>query len=154
MHSEGHDSPLSKLINIVNGELKFGLEILDSIINDAIKQSAGYKYYKTKKDQSGKDNDQDTREEQNVSTVRRGRGKGYMCSYNQEVNVSSKPKKDVVPRRKRTITHADNLLETEDEAVLLAKSVSIEEQRRQQQGIMTQLVIEKDVNTEFEEAFC
>ncbi|GJS36128.1 hypothetical protein Tco_0534510 [Tanacetum coccineum] len=73
-----------------------------------------------------------------------------MCLGNQEVNVSSKPKKDVVPRQKR---YADNLLENEDEAVLLAKSVITEELRRQQQGIMTQLVIEKEVNAKFEEAF-
>ncbi|GKA45169.1 hypothetical protein Tco_0737965 [Tanacetum coccineum] len=42
-------------------------------------------------------------------------------SGNLEVHVSSKPK-NVVPRRKRTITFADNLVGSEDEAVLLAKS--------------------------------
>nr|GEY99367.1 hypothetical protein [Tanacetum cinerariifolium] len=46
-----------------------------------------------------------------------------MCSSsgNLKVNVSSKPK-NVVPRRKRTMTFADNLVGYEDEAVLLAKS--------------------------------
>ncbi|GJZ74773.1 hypothetical protein Tco_0639238, partial [Tanacetum coccineum] len=109
-----------------NGEFKFGMEIPDTMINDAIKQSAGYKVYQSKKKKSEEDNAQEESEEQNVSTV---------------------------TGRKRTITYADNLLETEDEAVLLAKSVSTEEQRRQQQGIMTQLVIEKEANIEVEEAF-
>ncbi|GKD75716.1 hypothetical protein Tco_1333998 [Tanacetum coccineum] len=45
-------------------------------------------------------------------------GKGYMHLGSQEVNFSSKPKKDNVPRRKRKITYADNLLKTEDDAVL------------------------------------
>nr|GFA77708.1 hypothetical protein [Tanacetum cinerariifolium] len=45
-----------------------------------------------------------------------------MCLGNQEVNVSSKPKKGVIPRRKRMITYADNLFETKDEVVLLANS--------------------------------
>ncbi|GJW41352.1 hypothetical protein Tco_0067197 [Tanacetum coccineum] len=153
MHSEEHNSFLSKLIKTVDGEFKFGIEIPDTMINDTIKQSAGYKVYQSKKKKSEEDDAQEESKEQNMSTVGRGRGQGYMHLGNQEVNVSSKPKKDIVPRRKRTITYADNLLETEDEVVLLAKSVSIEEQRRQQQRIMTQLVIEKDVNTEVEEAF-
>ncbi|GJY90732.1 hypothetical protein Tco_0505928 [Tanacetum coccineum] len=64
--------------------------------------------------------------------LRRGKGKGYMCIGNREVNVSSKPKKAVVPRKPRTITVADNLIEQEAMAVELAKFVSIEEQRLQQ----------------------
>ncbi|GJV76810.1 hypothetical protein Tco_1508394 [Tanacetum coccineum] len=141
------------MINNIDGEFKLVMEIPDTMINDTIKQSVGYKVYQSKKKQSEEEDAQEELEKQNVSTVKKGRGKGYMCLGNKEVNVSSKPKKDVVPRRKRTITYADNLLETEDEAVLLAKSVSTEEQRHQQQGIMTQLVIEKEVNIEFEEGF-
>ncbi|GKD09148.1 hypothetical protein Tco_1188833 [Tanacetum coccineum] len=72
---------------------------------------------------------------------------------NQEVNVPSNPKKNVVPRRKRTITYADNLLETEDEAILLSKSVSTDEQRLQKHQIMTQLTIEKPVDKDVEEAY-
>nr|GEY08613.1 hypothetical protein [Tanacetum cinerariifolium] len=64
-------------------------------------------------------------EEQHVSSVRRGRGKGYMCIGNQEVNISSKPKKAVVPRKLRTITVGDNIIEQEIVVVELAKSVSI-----------------------------
>ncbi|GJY09074.1 hypothetical protein Tco_0377259 [Tanacetum coccineum] len=78
-----------------------------------------------------------------------------MCSKtgNLEVNVSSKPKNDVVPRRKRTITIADNIIETEDEAVMLVKSVSIDEQRLKQQELMTQLMIDKEVNKDVDKAF-
>ncbi|GJS66100.1 hypothetical protein Tco_0680664 [Tanacetum coccineum] len=136
MHSEEEDSPLSKLINNVDCVLKFGMEIPDTMINDAIKQLGGYKVYKSKKNQSEKDNDQDITKEQNMSTVRRGWGKSYMCSSTGtlKVNVSSKPKSDVVPRRRRrTITFADNLVGFEEQAVLLAKS--------------------NEVNTEVDEAY-
>ncbi|GJR82107.1 hypothetical protein Tco_0152892 [Tanacetum coccineum] len=84
-----------------------------------------------KKKKSEEDNAEEESEEKVVSRARRGHSKGYMCSGNQEVNVLSKPKKYGVPNKKRTITYADNLLETEDEAILLAKSVSTKEQRRQ-----------------------
>ncbi|GKF00258.1 hypothetical protein Tco_0023608, partial [Tanacetum coccineum] len=112
----------------------FGMEIPYTIINDAIKQLVRYKYYMIKKGQSEEDNDEEESEEQVVSRAGRGRGKGYMCSGNQEVNVSSKPKKDVVPRKQRTITYADNILKTKDRVVLLAKSVSTEKQRRSKES--------------------
>nr|GEV63344.1 hypothetical protein [Tanacetum cinerariifolium] len=89
--------------------------------------SVGYKFYKMKKDESGKVIAKEEPKEQYVSPVRSGRGKGYLCIGNQEVNVSSKPKKVVVLSKPRIITEADNLIE--QEAVELAKSVSIEEQR-------------------------
>ncbi|GKA46640.1 hypothetical protein Tco_0739523 [Tanacetum coccineum] len=93
MHSKGQDSPLTKLINTVEGKFKFGMEIPDTMINDAIKQSTRYKYYKHKKNES-----------------------------NQEVNVPSMFKKNVVPRKQRSITIANNLVPQEDVAVELAKS--------------------------------
>nr|GEV09708.1 hypothetical protein [Tanacetum cinerariifolium] len=80
MHSEGYDSPLSKLINTVDGELNFGLEIPDSIISEAIKQSAGYKYYKNTKDQSEEDNAKIKSEEQNMSREGRGRDEAVMLA--------------------------------------------------------------------------
>ncbi|GJW64034.1 hypothetical protein Tco_0115918 [Tanacetum coccineum] len=92
-------------------------------------------------------------EDQNVSLVRSGRGKGYMCLGNQEVNVSSKPKQIVVLRKKRTITVADNIVEQETMAVELAKSVSIEEQRLQQREIMTRLKIEKQVGKDVDKGY-
>nr|GEU41943.1 hypothetical protein [Tanacetum cinerariifolium] len=135
MNSEEHDSFFSKLINPVDGEFKFDMEIPDTMVNDVIKKSAGYKYYKTKKGQSKEDNDEEESEEKVVSRTGRGRGKGYICSGNQEVNDLRKLKKDIVPRKKRTITYADNLIETGDEAGLLVKSISGKEQRHQQQDI-------------------
>ncbi|GJU38666.1 hypothetical protein Tco_1191623, partial [Tanacetum coccineum] len=128
MHSEGQDSPLTKLINTVDGKFKFEMDISDTMINDAIKQSAGYKYYKIKKDKSEKDNAKEEPEEQHVSLVRSGRGKGYICSGNQEVNVPIKPKKAVVPHKPRTLIITENIVE-ETVAVKLEKSVRIEEQR-------------------------
>ncbi|GKD58617.1 hypothetical protein Tco_1296126, partial [Tanacetum coccineum] len=79
MHSEGQDSPLTKMINKVEGKFKFGMEIPDTMITDAIKQSAGYKYYKHKKDESEKGKVVEELEEQHMSPIRSGRGKGYMC---------------------------------------------------------------------------
>ncbi|GKG33810.1 hypothetical protein Tco_0433969, partial [Tanacetum coccineum] len=90
MHNKGQDSPISKLINTVDAKFKFRMKIPDIMINDAIKQSAGYKFYRMKKDESKK------------------------------VNVSSKPKKAVVPRKPRTINVADNLIKQEAMIVELA----------------------------------
>ncbi|GJY16960.1 hypothetical protein Tco_0387382 [Tanacetum coccineum] len=55
MHNEGQDSPISKLINTVDAKFKFRMKIPDIMINDAIKQSAGYKFYRMKKDESKKE---------------------------------------------------------------------------------------------------
>nr|GEV70490.1 hypothetical protein [Tanacetum cinerariifolium] len=49
LHSEGDDSSLTKLSNTVKGNYKFRMKIPDTMINDAFKQSARYKYYKAKK---------------------------------------------------------------------------------------------------------
>ncbi|GJW53726.1 hypothetical protein Tco_0097811 [Tanacetum coccineum] len=136
-------------INTVDGKFKFEIEIPN--INDAIKQSAGYKYYQIKKDESEQGNVKEEPEEKHVSPVRRGKGKGHMCISNREVNVSNKPKKAFVPRKPRTITVAENIVEQEVVAVKLAKSVSIEEQRLQQCQIMTQLTIEKQVEKDIKE---
>nr|GFA19277.1 hypothetical protein [Tanacetum cinerariifolium] len=57
------------------GELKFGMEIPETMINNIIKKSARY-YYKIKKDESEKDKAEEEPKEQHVSSVRRGRGKG------------------------------------------------------------------------------
>ncbi|GJT91262.1 hypothetical protein Tco_1080107 [Tanacetum coccineum] len=80
MHSEGQDSPLTKLINVVDGKFKFRMVIPETMMIDAIKPSVGYKYYKHKKDESEKDKATEEPKEQHVSLVRSGRGKGYMCS--------------------------------------------------------------------------
>ncbi|GKE10524.1 hypothetical protein Tco_1414075 [Tanacetum coccineum] len=120
------------------------------MINDAIKQLAGYKYYKLKKDKSEKGNAEEEPEEQHMFPVRSGRGKVYMFSGDQVVNVPSKPKKAVVPKKPRTITIANNLFEQDAVVVKLKKSVSIEEQQQQQRQIMTQLTIESQVEKDVE----
>ncbi|GKC09788.1 hypothetical protein Tco_1001398, partial [Tanacetum coccineum] len=131
MHSEGQDSPLTKMINTVEG----------------------YKYYKHKKNERKKDEAAEEPEEQHVSPIRSGKGKGYMRSGNHEVNVPSAFKKNVVPRKQRSKTIVDNIVPQEDLAVELVKSVSIEEQRLQQHDIMTQLTIERQVEKDVEDMY-
>ncbi|GJZ53200.1 hypothetical protein Tco_0608085 [Tanacetum coccineum] len=46
MHSKCDDSPLTKLSNTVKGTYKFIMEIPNTMINEAFKQSTRYKYYK------------------------------------------------------------------------------------------------------------
>ncbi|GJX15552.1 hypothetical protein Tco_0216384 [Tanacetum coccineum] len=152
MHSEGDDSPLTKLSNTVDGKFKFGMEIPNIMINDAFKKSAGYKYYKAKKVESKKAKATKEPEEQHVSPVRRGLGKGYMRSRDQEANVPSMFKKNVVPRKTRSLTVADNIIK-EPIAVELAKSISIQEQRRQQRDIMTQLLIDQQIDRDVEDTY-
>ncbi|GKC15238.1 hypothetical protein Tco_1012020, partial [Tanacetum coccineum] len=129
MHSEGQDSPFTKLINNVDGKFKFRIEIPETMITNAIN--------KHKKDESEKGKAAKEPEKQHVSPVRSGRGKGYMCSANQVVNVPCKPRKAVVLKNPRTLIVADNIVE-ETLVVELAKPFSIEEQQLQQREIMTQ----------------
>ncbi|GJX34596.1 hypothetical protein Tco_0246153 [Tanacetum coccineum] len=60
------------------------------MINDEFKQSVGYKYYKAKKVKSEKAKAADELEEQNMSPVRSGRGKGYMRSVELAKSISIK----------------------------------------------------------------
>nr|GEU53024.1 hypothetical protein [Tanacetum cinerariifolium] len=127
MHSKGDDSPITKLSNTVKGTYKFRMEIPDTMIRDAFKQSTGYKYYKAKKVESKKSKDAKEPKEQNESPVKSGRGKGYMCYRDQEENVPITFKKDDVPRKTISLTVAKETVVVE-----LAKSISIQEQRTQQ----------------------
>ncbi|GJV89657.1 retrovirus-related pol polyprotein from transposon TNT 1-94 [Tanacetum coccineum] len=43
------DHPITKLLRKTNGDYKFGMEVPDAMINDAIKKKAGYTYYMAKK---------------------------------------------------------------------------------------------------------
>ncbi|GKF00684.1 hypothetical protein Tco_0027607, partial [Tanacetum coccineum] len=74
---------------------KFRMEMPDTMIDDAFKKSAGYKYYRAKKAES-----------------------------DLEANVPSKFKKNVVPRKTRSLTTANNIIE-EPVAVELAKSINL-----------------------------
>ncbi|GJY19893.1 hypothetical protein Tco_0392459 [Tanacetum coccineum] len=49
LHSAQDDQPITKLSNIVKGDYKFRMEILDTMISDAIKKSAGYNHYIAKR---------------------------------------------------------------------------------------------------------
>ncbi|GJZ60868.1 hypothetical protein Tco_0616684 [Tanacetum coccineum] len=123
LHNEGDDSPLTKLSNIVKGTYKFRMEILDTMINDAFKKSAGYKYYKAKKAESEKVKAAEEPKEQNKSLVRSGRGKGYMFLGDYAANVPKMFKKDVVLRKTRSLTDTEETVEVE-----LVKSISTDEQ--------------------------
>nr|GEV20399.1 nucleic acid-binding, OB-fold-like protein [Tanacetum cinerariifolium] len=69
----------------------------------------------------------------------------------QEVNVPKAFKKNVVPRKQRSITFADNIIPQEDVAVELVKSINIKEQRLLQRDIMTQLTIERQIEKDVED---
>ncbi|GKB04130.1 hypothetical protein Tco_0832273 [Tanacetum coccineum] len=102
------------------------------------------KYYRAKKGESKKAKADEEPEEQHVSLVKSGRGKGYMRSGDQEAHVPSAFKKNVLLRKTISLTIANNIVE-QPAVVELAKSISIEEQRRQQREIMTQLTINQQI---------
>nr|GEV99359.1 hypothetical protein [Tanacetum cinerariifolium] len=88
------------------------MEIPDTMISDAIKKSSGYKFYIAKKKESGKDKIVVKPEEQHVSLIKSGREKRFLCYGDQAVNV---PKKDVVPRKTRSLTIAKEIVLEERE---------------------------------------
>ncbi|GJR17256.1 hypothetical protein Tco_0965783 [Tanacetum coccineum] len=104
LHSSQDDHPITKLLNTTNGDYKFGMEVPDAMIGDAIKKKARYKYYMAKKVKSEKAKIVDELEEQHVSLIKSGRGKGFMCYGDQVANVPNKLKKDVMPNKTRSLT--------------------------------------------------
>ncbi|GJW69391.1 hypothetical protein Tco_0123815 [Tanacetum coccineum] len=120
------------------------MEIPDTMIDDAFKKSAGYKYYKAKKAESEKAKVAEKPEEQYVSPMKSGRGKGYIRLGDQEVNVPSAFKKNVVPRKTRSLTIVDNIVE-ELVVVELVKSISCEDRHCQQHEIITQLTSNRQI---------
>ncbi|GJS46181.1 hypothetical protein Tco_0596302 [Tanacetum coccineum] len=104
LHILQDDHPITKLLSTTNYEYKFGMEVLDYMISDAIKKKAGYKYYMAKKVESEKAKIVDEPEEQHVSPIKSGRGKGFMCYGDQVTYVPNKLNKDVVPRETRSLT--------------------------------------------------
>ncbi|GJX42176.1 hypothetical protein Tco_0257166 [Tanacetum coccineum] len=146
MHSEGQDSPLTKLINIVVVNSIGRIEIPYTMINDAIRQSVGYMYYKHKKEKCEKGKAVEEPEEQHMYLVKSGRGKGYMRLGNQEVNVPSVFKKNVVPRKQRSITIADNLLENKNEALTIERQVEkdVEDAYAAEKGLTLKGVVSED----------
>ncbi|GJX72419.1 hypothetical protein Tco_0309590 [Tanacetum coccineum] len=126
LHSSQDDQPITNLLNMTNGDYKFGMEVPDAMISDAIKKKSGYMYYMAKKVESVKAKIVDEPEEQHVSLVKSGRGKEFMCYSDQVVNAPNKLEKDVVPRKTRSLTIAEETALGE-----LAHSISIQEPRSQ-----------------------
>ncbi|GJS53632.1 hypothetical protein Tco_0626994 [Tanacetum coccineum] len=89
------------------------MEIPTTMIDDAFKKLVGYKYYNAKKVES-----------------------------DNEANVPKMFKKDVVPRKTRSLTIAKETIEVE-----LAKSISINEQRTQQRQ-RSQLTIDRQIDND------
>ncbi|GJR41365.1 hypothetical protein Tco_1217049 [Tanacetum coccineum] len=89
LHSSQDDQPIIKLSNTIKGDYKFGIEIPDTMISDAIKKLAGYKFYMAKKVESENAKTVDEPEEQHVSPVKSGRGKGFMCLVVEDPAVQS-----------------------------------------------------------------
>ncbi|GKC75855.1 hypothetical protein Tco_1126629, partial [Tanacetum coccineum] len=54
LHISQDDQPITKLLSTTNGEYKFGMEVPNAMISDAIKKKAGYTYYIAKKVKSEK----------------------------------------------------------------------------------------------------
>ncbi|GJZ88047.1 hypothetical protein Tco_0659829 [Tanacetum coccineum] len=110
-------------------DYKFGMEVPDAMNNDAIKKKAGYTYYMAKKVESKKAKNFDEPEDQHVSPVKNGRGKGFMCYGDQVANVPNKLKKVVVPRKTRSLTIAkEAVIDTANDATLYSLSLDKSEE--------------------------
>ncbi|GJU40800.1 hypothetical protein Tco_1193757 [Tanacetum coccineum] len=123
------------------------MEIPDIMIDDAFKKLTRYKYYKAKYAESEKAKDVEEPEEQNESVVRSGRGKGYMRSGDYKANVPKMFKKDVVLRKTRSLTAAEETI-----AVKLVKSISIDEQRTHQRR-RSQLTIDRQIDNDLADTY-
>ncbi|GJX69079.1 hypothetical protein Tco_0304806 [Tanacetum coccineum] len=110
LHSSQDDQPITKLSNTIKGDYKFGMEIPDLIISDAIKKSVGYKYYMAMKVESEKAKIVNEPEEKHISPVKTGRGKGFMCYGDQVVNVSNILNKYDVPRKTRSLIIVEEIV--------------------------------------------
>ncbi|GJZ42772.1 ribonuclease H-like domain-containing protein [Tanacetum coccineum] len=115
LHSSQDDQPITKLSNTVKGDYKFGMKIPDTMISDAIKKLEGYKFYMAKKVESENAKTVDELEEQHVSAVKSGRGKGFICYDDQVANVPTSLKIDVVPRKTRSQTLAQEIVAGDDD---------------------------------------
>nr|GEU61945.1 reverse transcriptase domain-containing protein [Tanacetum cinerariifolium] len=140
LHSSQDDQPITKLSNTIKGNYKFGIEIPDIMISDATKKLAGYKFYIAKKVENEKAKIIDEPKEQHVSSIKSGRGQGFMCYGDQVANVPNKLRKNVMPRKTRSLTIIEETIVGD-----LAKSFSIQEPRTQQRQ-RSQLKIYRKTN--------
>ncbi|GJS21076.1 hypothetical protein Tco_0449708 [Tanacetum coccineum] len=81
-----------------------------------------------------------TESRRHVSPIKNGRGKGFMCYDDQVANVPNKLKKDVVPRKTRSLTIAEEAVVGE-----LANFISIQESPSQQRQ-RSQLTIDSQTD--------
>ncbi|GJT47131.1 hypothetical protein Tco_0955846 [Tanacetum coccineum] len=124
----------------------------DSEMHSEGQDSPFTKFTNTVKVESKKAKAAEEPEEQHVSPIKCGQGKGYMHLGDQEANVPNAFKKNVVPRKTRSLTIADNIVE-EPVAVELTKSISIKEHQRHQCDIMTQLTIDRQIDKDVEDTY-
>ncbi|GJS75859.1 hypothetical protein Tco_0725740 [Tanacetum coccineum] len=110
LHNSQDDNPITKLLSTTNGDYKFGMEVPDAMISDVIKKKAS------------------------------GRGKGFMCYADQVEKVPNKLKKDVVPRKTRSLTIAEEAVVGE-----LANYICIQEPRSQRRR-RNQLTIDSQLD--------
>ncbi|GJU91902.1 hypothetical protein Tco_1304325 [Tanacetum coccineum] len=103
--------------------------------NDAIKKKAGYKNYMAKKVESEKAKSVDKPEEQHVSPIKSGRGKGFMCYGDQVAIVPNKLKKDVLPRKTRSLTIAEEALVDKHANSIRSKASRLESLRQKKQPV-------------------
>ncbi|GKA10847.1 retrovirus-related pol polyprotein from transposon TNT 1-94, partial [Tanacetum coccineum] len=90
----------------------------------------GYNFYIAEKKESAKDKIVDKPEDQRMSSVESGRGKRFMCYGDQVVNVPNKLKKDVVPRKKITLTIAkETVVDTHSDAILYSSCLEESENK-------------------------
>ncbi|GKA24310.1 hypothetical protein Tco_0710343 [Tanacetum coccineum] len=115
LHSSQDDHPITKLLSTINSEYKFIIEVLDAMISDAIKKKSGYKYYMAKKVESEKAKIVNEPKKQHICPIKSGRGKGFMCYGDQVANVPNKLKKDVVLSKTRSLTIAEEAVESKNE---------------------------------------
>ncbi|GJS70574.1 hypothetical protein Tco_0703415 [Tanacetum coccineum] len=104
------------------------MKVPDAMISDAIKKKTGHKYDMTKNVEREKAKIVDKSEEQHVSPIKSGRGKGFMCYGDQVANVPNKLKKDDVPRKTRSLTIAE-------EAAVGSKASRLESLRQRKQPL-------------------
>ncbi|GJY48380.1 hypothetical protein Tco_0438336 [Tanacetum coccineum] len=112
LHSSQDDQPITKLLSITNGDYKFGMEVPDAMISDAIKKKAGYTYYMAKKVESEKA---------------------------KIVDEPEKQHKDAMPRKTRSLTIAEEAVVGELTNSISIQELRTQQRRRSQLTIDSQL---------------
>nr|GEU51471.1 integrase, catalytic region, zinc finger, CCHC-type, peptidase aspartic, catalytic [Tanacetum cinerariifolium] len=109
--TEKHLTAVKWVFRYLKGTINMGLwyprDISFNLTAFVDADHAGYKYYMAKKVESEKAKIVDKLEEQHISPIKSRRGKGSMCYGDQAANVPNKLKKDVVPRKTRSVSLAE-----------------------------------------------